>query len=164
MKLIQRADNRMHQRVTVTIYKRSTFYFKGHLFREFKHEPRQFTIILSTLDHDVGDISFGYFRHKPRQFIVEYYLQYTGPPRLRYLFQVVQTQSTTAYCRILPTLESGPPRLRYLFQVVQTQDMTTYCRILPTLNHHVWDIFFQAVQTQTTVAYCRILYAHLPES
>jgi hypothetical protein len=28
---------------------------------------------------------------------------YTGPPRLRYLFRVVQTQTTTTYCRILPT-------------------------------------------------------------
>jgi hypothetical protein len=32
-------------------------------------------------------------------------LNYTGPSRLRYLFQVVQTQTTTAYCRILPTLD-----------------------------------------------------------
>ena len=27
--------------------------------------------------------------------------------------------------------------LRYLFQVVQTQTTTAYCRILPTLDHHV---------------------------
>jgi hypothetical protein len=30
---------------------------------------------------------------------------YTGSPCLRYLFQVVQTRTTTAYCRILPTLD-----------------------------------------------------------
>ena len=30
-----------------------------------------------------------------------------------------------------------PPRLRYLFQVVQTQTMPAYCRILPTLDHYV---------------------------
>jgi hypothetical protein len=42
-----------------------------------------------------------------RQLIVEYYLHWTTSPRLRYLFQVVQTQTTTAYCKILPTLDSG---------------------------------------------------------
>ena len=30
---------------------------------------------------------------------------YTRPPRLRYIFQVVQTQTTTAYCGMLPTLD-----------------------------------------------------------
>ena len=29
------------------------------------------------------------------------------------------------------------------FQVVQTQTTTAYCRILPTLDHHVWDTFFR---------------------
>ena len=38
----------------------------------------------------------------------------------RIILYVVQTQTTTAYCRILP-IHSGPPRLRYLFQVVQTK-------------------------------------------
>jgi hypothetical protein len=33
--------------------------------------------------------------------------------------------------------------LRYLFQVVHTQTTAAYCRILPTLDHHVWDIFFR---------------------
>ena len=72
-----------------------------------------------------------------------YNTTYTGPPRLRYLFQVVQTQTTTTYCRILYLQYTGPPRLRYLFQVVQTQTTTAYCRILPTLDHDVWDIFFR---------------------
>ena len=36
---------------------------------------------------------------------------------------------------------TGPSRLRYIFQVVQTQTTTAYCRILPALDHHVWDIF-----------------------
>ena len=36
-------------------------------------------------------------------YIVEYY---TGLPHLIHLFQVLQTQTTTAYCRILPTLDS----------------------------------------------------------
>ena len=31
--------------------------------------------------------------------------RYVVPPRLRYLFQVVQTQNTAAYCRMLPTLD-----------------------------------------------------------
>ena len=39
---------------------------------------------------------------------------------------------------ILHTLVITPPRLKlYLFQVVQTQTTTAYCRILPTLDHHV---------------------------
>ncbi len=42
----------------------------------------------------------------------------------------VQTQTTTAYCRILPTLDQ--PRLRYLFQVVQTQTTAVYSKILHT--------------------------------
>ena len=62
--------------------------------------------ILPTQDHHVCDILFRQFRHKTRQLIVDYiYTTYTGLPRLRYLFQVVQTQTTTAYCRILPTLD-----------------------------------------------------------
>ena len=37
--------------------------------------------------------------------ILDFFLHYTStPPRLRYLFQVVQTQTTTAYCRISPIL------------------------------------------------------------
>ena len=41
------------------------------------------------------------------------------------------------------TTYTGPPRLRHLFQVVQTQITAAYWRILPTLNPHVWDIFFR---------------------
>ena len=78
---------------------------------------------------------------------------YTGPPRLRYLFQVVQTQTMAAYCRIYLHWTT---MIEIFFQVVQTQTTTAYCRILPTLDHHVSDIF-QVVQTQTTTAYCRIL-------
>jgi RimJ/RimL family protein N-acetyltransferase len=85
----------------------------------------------------------------------EYYL-HCMELALRYLFQVVQTQTTTAYCRILPTLELA---LRYLFQVVQTQTTTAYCRILPTLELAL-RYLFQVVQTQTTTAYCRIPSAH----
>ena len=32
--------------------------------------------------------------------------------------------------------------MRYLFQVVRTQTATVYCRILPTLDHHVSDSSF----------------------
>ena len=39
---------------------------------------------------------------KPRQLIVA---TYTGPSRLISFFQQVQTQITTAYCRIIPTLD-----------------------------------------------------------
>ena len=81
---------------------------------------------------------------------------YTGPPHLRGLFQVVQTQTTTAYCRILPTLDHRVC-LRYVFQVLQTQTTTTYCRILGSiLCHHNEDIFTE-FKIQTTAAYCRIL-------
>ena len=38
---------------------------------------------------------------------------------------------------LLNTIYSGPPCLRDLFQVVQTQTMTAYSRPLPTLDHHV---------------------------
>jgi hypothetical protein len=45
--------------------------------------------------------------------------------------------------------------LRYLLQVVQTQTTTAYCRILPTLDHHVWDIFFRLFRHKPcTTAYC----------
>jgi hypothetical protein len=35
------------------------------------------------------------------------------------------------------TTHIGPPRLRYLFQVVLTQTTSAYCTTLPTLDHHV---------------------------
>ena len=44
--------------------------------------------------------SLARFKHKPQQLIVD-----TGPPCLRYLYQVVQTQTMAAYCRILSTLD-----------------------------------------------------------
>ena len=40
-----------------------------------------------------------------------------------------QTQAMAIYYRILP--------LRYIFQVVQTQTTTAYCTILPTLDYHL---------------------------
>ena len=40
---------------------------------------------------------------KPRQLIVEYYLHWTSTFDI--FFQQVQTQITTAYCRIIPTLD-----------------------------------------------------------
>ena len=40
---------------------------------------------------------------KPRQLILEYYLHWTITFDI--FFQQVQTQITTAYCRIIPTLE-----------------------------------------------------------
>jgi hypothetical protein len=39
-----------------------------------------------------------------------YNTTYTGPPCLKYIFQVVQTQTTAAYCTILATY-TGPPSL-----------------------------------------------------
>jgi hypothetical protein len=63
---------------------------------------------------------------------------YTGPPRLRYLFQVVQTQTMAAYCRIYLHWTT---MFEIFFQVVQTQTTAAYCWILPTLDHHVSDIF-----------------------
>ena len=32
--------------------------------------------------------------------------------------------------------------MKYLFQVVHTQTTTVFCRILPTMDHHVSDAFF----------------------
>jgi hypothetical protein len=46
-----------------------------------------------------------------------------------------KVEAMSAYCRIFTY--TGPPRLRYLFQVVQTQTTAAYCRILPTLDLHV---------------------------
>jgi hypothetical protein len=86
-----------------------------YLFQLFRHKPRQLQLIVEYDLHwtTAFEISFQVVQHKPRQLIVEYYLHWT----------------ITSH------------RLRYLFQVVQTQTKTAYCRILPTLNHHVWDIF-----------------------
>jgi hypothetical protein len=119
-----------------------------------------------------------WFRHKPRQFIEEYYLPLTTTFEISF-----SCGSNTNHDSLLKnTTYTGPPRLRYLFHVVQTQTTTVYCRILPTLDHHVWDIFFMwfrqnydsllknttytgpprfrylfyVVQTQTTAAY----YSH----
>jgi hypothetical protein len=44
------------------------------------------------------------FRHKPRQFIVEYYLHWTTMFEISFSGSS-ETQTTTAYCRILPTLD-----------------------------------------------------------
>jgi hypothetical protein len=90
-------------------------------FLVFKHMSQTmaaYCTILPTMDPPphVWDIFFRLFRHKPRQLIVEYCLHWhTGPTRLRSFFHVVQTQTTTAYCRILPI----------------------------HWDHHVWDIFFR---------------------
>ena len=65
---------------------------------------------------------------------------YTGPPRLRYLFQVVQTQTMAAYCRIYLHWTTT---FRIFFQVVQTQTTTACCtEILLKLHRHPYkDIF-----------------------
>ena len=77
---------------------------------------------------------------------------YTGPPRLRYLFQVVQTQTMAAYCRIYLHWTT---MFEIFFQVVQTQTTTAYCRILPTLDHHVSDIFSGSSDTNhVSLLYC----------
>jgi hypothetical protein len=79
-----------------------------------------------------------WFRHKLRQLIEEYYLHWTTTFEISFL-----CGSDTNYDSLLKnTTYTGPPRLRYLFHVVQTQTTTAYWRILPTLDHHVWDIFF----------------------
>jgi hypothetical protein len=119
--------------------------------------------ILPTLDHHVWDIFFMWFRHKLRQLIEEYYLHWTTTFEISFL-----CGSDTNYDSLLKnTTYTGPPRLRYLFHVVQTQTTTAYWRILPTLDHHVWDIFFmwfrhklrQLIEeySQTTAAWRRIL-------
>jgi hypothetical protein len=105
-----------------------------------------------------------------------------------FLFQVVQTQTTTAYCRILPTLDPKfeiyfsdssdtnsrqliveyylhwTPSLRYLFQVVQTQTTTAYCRTLPLLDHHAFEIYFPFLPSNFTLIrgtlYDWLLYLH----
>jgi hypothetical protein len=42
-----------------------------------------------------------------------------------------------------PTWVQYNPRLKYLFQVVQTQTTTAYWRVLPKLDYRVWDIYFR---------------------
>ena len=68
---------------------------------------------------------------------------------MRYLFQVVQTQTTTAYCRILPTLDhhvSGPLTTRplhilkrmnvlILITAVQTDHITLYVNLTPDISY-----------------------------
>jgi hypothetical protein len=44
------------------------------------------------------------------------------------------------FCKYISELMSIP-KSGYLFQVIQTQTTTAYCRILPTLDHHVSYIF-----------------------
>lgn len=96
---------------------------------------------------------------------------------MRYRFQVFQTQTRAAYCRMLPStgprrseisfsvisdtnnnifLQNAtyhiPQRLRYLFQKVHAQTTTAFYRILPKLHHHVWELF-QVVQRRLIVQY-----------
>ena len=56
--------------------------------------------------------------------------------------QEESTQTTTVFVEDT-TYTGSPSRVRYLFQVVQTQTTTAYCRILPALDHHICDIFFR---------------------
>jgi hypothetical protein len=70
---------------------------------------KQFCFLESKLIDELPEKTFlSLFRHKPRQLIVEYcsYL-HRRPTYMRYLFQVVHTQTTTARQLIeLPTLGS----------------------------------------------------------
>ena len=80
--------------------------------------------ILSALDPHIWDIFFKYSRHKSWQLIVEYYLHWTTT--LRYLFQVVQTQTTTAYCRILPTLHATTFEVLIIIFFLWRNDLFSY--------------------------------------
>ena len=58
-----------------------------------------------------------YFKHKPRQLIVEYYLHWTTTFEISF-----SGSSHTNHDSLLwNTTYTGSPRLKYLFQVVQTQ-------------------------------------------
>ena len=82
-------------------------------------------------------------------------ITYTGSRRLRYLFQIVQTQSSAAYCRILLTLD---PMFEISFSgSSDTNHAAAYCSILSALDSIRLRYIFQIVQTQSTAAYCRIL-------
>ena len=71
-----------------------------------KKKHGSFLWILLALYYHVWDMFFRLFRHKPQQLIVEYYMYtYIRLPLLRYVFQVVQTQTTAAFYRILSTLD-----------------------------------------------------------
>ena len=85
----------------------------------------------------------------------------------RYLFQVVQTQTTTDYCRILPTLDtvlemsfsdcSHTNTLPTVNVVVQLREVLFYNKLSWFVSELPKKIFFQVVQRQTTTAYCRLL-------
>ena len=80
-----------------------------------------------------SESTFEIFTHKPRQFIVECYLHWTTTFEISF-----SGSSDAKYDVLLQNITyTRPPRLRYFFQVVQIQSTTAYCRILPAMDHHI---------------------------
>lgn len=97
---------------------------------------------------------------------------YTAPSCFRYIFQLVQTETTTGYCKTLPIHWTSTFEIS--FEVFQTETTGDYSRILPTLHPFETQIMAayyrilptepsrlrylsQVVQTQNTAACCKIL-------
>ena len=76
---------------------------------------------------------FNWFRYKQRQLIAECYLHWTTTFEISF----PRSSDTNHNSLLQNATYTGPSRLRYLFQVVQTQTTKAYCRMLPTLDHHV---------------------------
>jgi hypothetical protein len=111
------------------------------IFFRYSSDTNQGILLKNTtyMDHHVWDIFFRQFRHKSRQLIEEYYLHWTTTFEASF-----SGSSDTNHGSLLKnTTYTEPTRLRYLFQVVQTQTTAAYWRILPTLDQHVWGIFFR---------------------
>jgi hypothetical protein len=64
-------------------------------------------------------------------------LSYTEPPRLRYLLQVVKTQTMAAYCTMLPTLDSTFEKSSGSSDT--KHDSRAYCRLIRALYPHLVD-------------------------
>ena len=101
------------------------------IFFRIKNRPKPRQIIVEYDLHwtTTFEISFsGSSPQKLRQLIVEYYLHWTITFEISFSGGSDKNYGSLLY----NTTPTGPPRLRYLFQVVKTQTTTAYCRILPT--------------------------------
>jgi hypothetical protein len=130
---------------------------------DFRHKPQQLIVGYYLHWTTMFEISFSGssdFRHKPQQLIVAN-TTYTGPPCLRYLFQVVHTQTTRAYkilwCRILiveyyTTLDDW--RLKFWNSKKLTINLLTFSKyrsVVPADD--VWDFKFREYSAYVQQSY-----------
>jgi hypothetical protein len=78
------------------------------------------------------------------QTMAAYYriIQSTMDPHVWDIFFLIVCKQTMATLIIL-WYNTVQPTLNPAYTTVQTQTTAAYCRILPTLKYHVWDIFFR---------------------